>query len=160
MVKVSFTGLKEVQAWLATLPHGVRVAFMRAYTEYMIGNEQHGLKHEPGYRYVTPFQSFSDDPAKAARQRGWIFTHLDQIGHDNRTHEISNGWQSAETSDWTRVKIANDAPGVGWVMGSKQTRQSRAAGWRRYMDVVASNMSGAFSAGLRAVQAILARGRK
>lgn len=157
MIKITEKGIPEIQAWMRTLPNGIKIAFMRAFTEYMIGDEHHGLRHEPGYKYVTPFQSYSGDPAKAARQRAWIFSHLDQIGQDNRTHDISNSWASKETSDWTRVQITNQAPGVGWVMGAQQSRQSRAAGWRYYGDVLKTNMAGAFNAGLRAVRALLSR---
>lgn len=160
MIKWTIKGVPEVKALIQSLPSGVKVVFMRAFTKYLIGDSRHGLSHEPGYHYVSPFQSYSDDPAKAARQRAWQFANLDKIGHDNRTHDIANGWVQNETSDWARVKIENDAEGVGRVMGDQQTRHSKAAGWKYYFDVIMENLDGAIDAGLREVNKLISQIRK
>lgn len=156
MIKFSLRGIKEVKEFFASLPRGVKIVAMRAFSEYIIGDERHGLKHEPEYKHVSPFQSYSDDPKKAARQRGWIFTHLDLIGKDNRTHKIRDSWTMTEKdSNWTSVKIENTAPGVGWVMGEEQSRHSAAVGWRKYTDIVVSNIDGALRSAISAVDAWL-----
>jgi len=155
-VKITSRGIPEAIEYIKSVPRGAKITAMRAIITYIIGNEQHGLKHEPAYRYVSPFQSYSMDPVKAARQRGWIFTHLDQIGQDNRTHEIANGWQMTESnSDWSRVNVTNDADGLQWVMGDGQSRHSAAAGWRKWRDIIETNLAGAIQAGQRAVDAWL-----
>lgn len=153
-MKVSFGPVKieGLVEYIKSLPRGVKITAMRAFVTYIIGNKQHGLKHEPPYKYVKPFRSWSSNDEKAARQRRWIFAHLDLIGQDNRTHAISNGWTMKEKdSSWTHVSAGNQAPGVGWVMGDTQSRHSAAAGWRDYMKIIASNMAGAFRAANAAV---------
>lgn len=155
MIKISQKGLEEVRAFIKDLPRGVKIAAMRAATEYLIGDASHGLKHEPAYKWVTRQAaygvSFFTD-----RQRAWFFANLDNlnVGQDNRTHEIQNAWTAKEAnSDWNTVKIENSANGVDWVMGKGQARLPAKVGWRKWADVVASNLDGAIQRAQQAVNA-------
>jgi hypothetical protein len=135
-------GIPEVTAWLRTVAAGFKNQALKAFADYLIGDDSHGLAHYPAYKYVTPFRSYSMDPKKAAKQRGWIFTHLDQIGHSNRTGATSKGWKY--TPGEHRFTISNATKGAYYTMGdASQTRHQAAVGWRKMMEVVAANFNGA-----------------
>lgn len=158
MFKTTLSGVKELSAYIKSLPRGVKIAAMRAIAKYIIGDDRHGLKHYPNYKYVTPFRSYSSNPVLAAKQRGWIFTHLDQIGQNNRTNETKDAWVANETSsDWSRVNVQNDSEGVIWTQAATRTRQNEAVGWRLADDVIDSNLKGAIQAGQSAVNELLAQ---
>lgn len=148
-------GLEEVKALIKSLPRGVKHAFMLAFSEYIVGDESHGLKHEPTQKTHdenNPYQWTSEKQRKA-------FFATDGFGRGIptvRTHETSGGWTVAtEDSDWTRVRIENEAEGAHWVYGDGQQRGHAADGWRYYWDIVATNTTGAFSKGLAAVNNFL-----
>jgi hypothetical protein len=142
-IKFTTRGVQEAQDFVKDLPYQTKQVASDAIAEYLVGDESHGLKHEAPYHYVSPFQSYSDDPAKAARQRGWIFTHLDQIGTGIRTHAMQAAWKIARTGAGA-VQISNNSDGIQFVMGNdKQSRQSDAVGWRKVSENIQDNMAGA-----------------
>jgi hypothetical protein len=155
-VNIKFTtrGIPELVAKLKQIPYKAQKAASQAAAEYLVGNEEHGLKHYPAYKYVSPFKSYSSDPVKAAKQRGWIFTHLDLIGNDNRTGAVRDAWKFKPTGANAYV-ITNDNPGVKWTMGTGRTRQNEAVGWRKWQEVIQSNVKGAIRAAQAAVNKIL-----
>jgi hypothetical protein len=159
-IRFQIKGLKEVSDFINRLPRGVRIVFMRAYTTYILGDDTHGLRHAPPYKYVSRKQA--GYAPMSDRMRGWFWANggPDMIG-DNRTGAISEGWQMRETdSSWTHVSITNTAEGAGWVMGTAQARQPAKVGWRKYMNVIKDNMAGGMRSGLAAVRAFIAsRGR-
>jgi hypothetical protein len=157
-VQIKFTvkGLEEIKAYIAALPRGVKVAGMRAFTTYILGDESHGLRHMPAYKYVS--RAAAGYKPMTPRQRAWFWANggPDMIGN-NRTGATSEGWQMSETSDWSRVNITNNADGVGWTMGEQQARQPAMVGWRKYLVVIASNLAGGMRAANAAVAALLAK---
>jgi len=135
--QVGYMSQRVVGGWIAHYLVGDESGWQN------MGDAYHGLSHYVPYKYVTPFRSYSSDPEKAKRQRGWIFTHLDQIGKDNRTGATANAWKVSATgaNAW---KISNRSAGAWWTMGdSSQTQQSAAVGWRKKAEVISSNMAGA-----------------
>ena len=141
-------GLDEFSDSLPRMSRGLAV---EAASEYIIGDERHGLKHEPKYLYVSRTTAYGQ-PFSSDKQRRWFFASLKAgvnvitgqsftPGRENRTHTISEAWHTEGNS--TNLRIVNDAEGVEWVMGKKQARQPKLAGWRYYMDVIESNFSGA-----------------
>lgn len=157
-MKVRMSGVEEIQAFIKRLvPRGMKKAAMFAVAEYIIGNDSHGLRHEPGYKYVTRksaygFTWFTE------RQRRWFWANggPDMIGN-NRTGAIKDGWDFTDQGGWDRVQLMNNAPGVQWVMGDKQARQPAKVGWRKAADVVQSNLAGALRHARAAVNALIAR---
>lgn len=159
MIKITTRGLDEFIAYVRKLPRGVKIAAMRAGTEYLIGNEQHGLRHEPPYNYVSRTRAYGQ-PFSSEKQQRWFFWALSEglinPGQDNRTHDIANSWVIKETdSSWTRVRIENDAEGAQWVIGTKQAAQPAMVGWRVWTQTVADNMAGMIRAAQAAVSAWL-----
>lgn len=154
-MKVRFNpilGLEEWKAFIKEIPQGVRVTFMRAFTTYIIGDKNHGLKHEPAYKYVSRKSAYGQTFV-SEKQRRWFWANggPDMIGN-NRTHEISNAWEmKVRDSSWTHVSVENGADGVGWVMGLGQARQPAKVGWRDILKVIQDNMTGAMNAAQDAV---------
>ncbi len=145
-------GLKEIKELITALPRGVKHAFMQAFSEYIVGNEQHGLKHEPTQKTHdenNPYQWTSEKQRKA-------FFATDGFGRGIptvRTHEGVNSWTvKLQDSDWTRVRIEG---GNKFVQGDDQQRGHAVDGWRKYTDIVATNIKGAMDKGLAAVNRIL-----
>lgn len=151
-IKFSVRGLKELQDYLHSLPRGVRIAAMRAFSEYVVGDESHGLKHEPSQKTHGP-----DNPYQwqSEKQRKAFFA-TDGFGQGIptvRTHEGVNSWTVIEKdSNWTQVKIEG---GNKFVQGEWQQRGHAADGWRKYTDIIKTNMTGALRAANVAVQAWL-----
>ena len=141
-IKFTTRGVPQLMAWMRRQLGYVSKVASRAFAEYIVGNEQHGLRHAPPYKYITPFRSYSFDPIKAAKQRGWIFTHLDQIGKNNRTGQTTGGWTFKPTGA-NAYQISNATPGAPWTFGESLTRQNQAVGWRKWRDIIATNMDGA-----------------
>lgn len=152
MIGFKVRNLEELKAMLATLPYGVIGVAVEAFTDYLIGNASHGLKHYPAYKYVSRKSAygvtfFSD------KQRRWFFANLKE-GNLNlpytRTNKIADNWEKGGDR-WRRV-IRNDTPYIGYVMGdTTQSRMSKKIGWRTTSRVIKDNMMGALRAASQAV---------
>ena len=93
-MKIKVTGVKELSAFIKTLPRGVKVVGMRAASEYFIGDESHGLKWYPRER---PGQTYV------------------------RTYNLRNSWYIKESnSDWSRVQVGNTATYSPYVVGDAE----------------------------------------
>ena len=136
--------LKKVQKMLEDLPKGAKSIIVPAFNEYLIGDESHGLKHEPGYNYVDRTSAYGF-PFFTDKQRRYFFWALGEgiinPGQDNRTHNFRDNWKVR--GDLYRQTIYNDVPYGKWLMSEGQARQPAQVGWRRISEVVKSNMKGA-----------------
>jgi hypothetical protein len=157
-MKVNFKvrGIEELQKFLESLPRGaVRIA-LKAFTEYVIGDENHGLKHPDPYKFVTRksaygFSFFTD------KQRRWFFANLNddesnelKIG-DNRTGTSEDAWQFVMVSDWN-IRITNPEPGAYFTRDdSGQARQPEKVGWRKTTKVIMDNFAGGVRAANTAI---------
>lgn len=159
--------LKEFVKYLHELPRGVKMAAMKAFAFYLIGNEQHGLKHEPTWKFVSRAQAYgkvSDAPPgyfswKQFRYVAKITDGFTKIPY-NRAHNMSGSWTfNARDNNWTMVSVTNDVPGVDYVMGDKQSRHEALVGWRKWRVVIASNFAGAMREARRAIAPLLRKGK-
>jgi hypothetical protein len=159
-IRFKAKGIAEVTAFIKSIPRPLKIVAMRALVTYILGDSGRGLRHEPAYKYVTRKSAYGQT-FQSEKQRRWFWANggPDMIGN-NRTGATSEGWQMSESSDWSRVDITNSAPGVGWTMGTGQAAQPAKVGWRKYTDVVKSNLAGGMRAANAAVNAWLkSRGR-
>lgn len=139
-IKFSVRGVSELKAFLASVPRGAAIVVMRAFAEYIVGDESHGLKHEPEQKVHNennPYQWQSEKQRKA-------FFATDGFGQGIptvRTHEGVNSWTVTEqNSNWTQTKIEG---GNKFVQGDFQQRGHKADGWRTYLEILATNTAGA-----------------
>ena len=146
-VKFVVRGVEEFQKYIKSLPRGVVKVGLAGLADWMVGRPDKALRHYEPYKHIgapdSYFRSYSNDPKKAARQRGWIFTHLDQIGHNNRTNATANAWSWKETNVGYGITLENPSEGAKWIWSEKQTRQSAAVGHRTVGEKVSTNILGA-----------------
>lgn len=172
MIKITAKGLKEFQDFVRKVPEGVKIEAMREIAKYLVGDTRHGLRYEPPWKFVsraraypglpkgpTKFSSKSSSVSlspkgyaswKQYHKVGYLTNWFKNIPQE-RTHDISKGWDFNNTGDWRRVKIENPVPGVEWVMGEQQANQPRLVGWRKWPQVLKDNLKGALREGQRAV---------
>lgn len=152
------SGFDEFFSELPRMSRGIAVENA---ADYIVGNDSHGLRHEPNYLFVSRTSAYGE-PFSSEKQKRWFFASLKAgvnvlngksftPGRENRDHTISQAWK--RVGEKTTSRIINDAEGVEWVMGNKQANQPRKAGWRYYMDVVESNFKGAIQKAQWAVDA-------
>ena len=145
--------------FIVSLPTGTKRAAHKAYAEYIVGNDQHGLRHEPAYKEVSRTRAYGR-PFQTAKQRNWFFWALNtgQIhpGQNNRTHAMQNGWKLTDNGN-----IRNDTPGIKWVMGDgTQANQPNLVGWRVAGDIARTNHKGAIRAAQKSANEWIKKNRK
>ncbi len=162
-MKVSFRvrNEKAVQSFLASVPRGVLKVALEAFTEYIIGNDAHGLKHNDPYKFVTRksaygFSFFTD------KQRRWFFWALNtgQIdpGSGKRTGASSEGWKMQPLNNGYNYRIINNTAGGYYTRDDYgQARQPAKVGWRKVSQVLADNYLGGIRHAVAAVKAYLAQ---
>lgn len=159
-MEISKRSLARVKTYLNSIPQKVRGVALDAYAEYLVGNEQHGLKHYPPYKYVsrkTAYgQTFVSD-----KQRRYVMAMIKEgkitPGVANRTGLQADSWSIKQTNPGRRT-ILNTAPGSVYTMGNNtQANQPRLVGWRKMKAVIESNAKGAIRAAQLAVNKVLKR---
>jgi hypothetical protein len=137
--------LDTVQAYLKALPRGVMKVALFAVTEYIIGDESHGLRHDEPYKYVSRAKAYGETFV-SDRQRRLVMAKIGsgEIQPGSRQHsptEASQGYRAAETQ--RGYTITNSKEGAYWTRSEAQPRQLALIGWRKMAKVAADNMAGA-----------------
>jgi hypothetical protein len=133
-------------------------AASEAAAEYLLGNEQRGLRHLVPYKYVSRKKAYGKS-FFTDKQRRWFWANVRDGTiafpiHYQRTGTISSGWKTEGRG--LVVKVVNRARGVGFVLGDKtQARQPAMVGHRKISEVIASNFAGMIRAAQQAVNRIL-----
>ena len=115
MLKFDVRGLKGVEKKLKDLPYGAKKIVLPAISEYLVGDDRHGLKHYP--------------PKQDQKYQ--------------RTNTLKNGW--GISGGVYREKITNSVPyapivPVVWGIGGIKNY-----GWRMWNEVIKANMKGAMA---------------
>jgi len=158
-VKFRVRGVEAVEAFLRSVPYGATKVALQAFSEYIVGNDAHGLKHNETYKYVTRksaygFSFFTD------KQRRWFFWALKEgvinPGSGERTGETSAAWKAEPRNDGYRYTITNNTAGGFYTRDDKgQARQPAKVGWRKVSAVLAANYLGGIRAAIFAVNEYL-----
>jgi len=169
-IRYTIRGNEKVQAFLRSVPRGTIRTAIVGIVEYLIGNEQHGLKHEPPYKYVSRAQAYgkvSDAPAGyfSWAQFRYIMARISdgsiQPGQNNRTHETSQGYGSVETKGGYGASITNSTTGAYYTQSDTgQAAQPALVGWRKISKNIADNINGAMRHGTALVNEWLRRNGK
>jgi hypothetical protein len=155
-MKLSFRtrNLEKVQEFLRQLPKGSTNAAIRAFSEYILGDDTHGLRHMVVYKFVSRkaafgFSFFTD------KQRRWFFAALNDGRIDpgsGERHDTTRGWKMVGTAGGSNYRLTTNKPSAIWTMSdNRQSRQAAKVGHRKVSDVVRSNMAGALRAAVTAV---------
>ena len=101
-------GFSEVQAMLKDLPYGAKKVVLPAVSEYLLGDDRHGLKHYPppkGQKYVRTYKL----------KAGWIIQS--DIYRQRITNDVyyapfvPNRWAHYGWRQWAQV-IADNMDGA------------------------------------------------
>lgn len=159
MFKVTLIGVDNLKKKLGVLfKDGIDIV-LRSATEYLIGDDQasgysHGLKHEPGYKYVNRYAGFpglgytnkAGDfvPGWAsAKQHGYVLAQIRSgritPGQDSMTHALQEGWNYKKVG--RGYKVYNTQDYAEFVYGG--TRMHKLIGWRSIGEILKSNIKGA-----------------
>lgn len=156
-VNFKVRNIAAVQSFLRSVPRGALKVALEAFTEYIVGNDAHGLKHNDPYKYVTRKSaygvSFFTD-----KQRRWFWANggPDMIGKP-RSGNTSAAWKKVPSAGGYQYKITNDTAGGFYTRDDKgQARQPAKVGWRKVSKVLADNYLGAIRAAVAAVKRYLA----
>ncbi len=155
-MNVSFKvrGVKAVQDFLASVPRGGLRVVLQAFTDYLLGNDQRGLRHNEHYKYVTRKSAYGVS-FFTVKQRKWFFWALREgkidPGSGVRTGETSRAWKAVPMNSGYQMKIVNDKPGGFYTRDDKgQARQLGKVGWRKVTAVLTANYAGALRAAVQA----------
>ena len=151
MIKISVKGIDEVRAFLARLGAEAKHVTEGAVTEYLIGDETHGLKHYPPYKYLGTSEEgaykkvyggfFSD------RQRRYVMAMIreGQIipGQSSSNRYMGDAWHA---EDKGRYWVAmNDVAHTKYVVGdTDQSRMMEMKGWDKISKNIKNNLKDAF----------------
>ena len=154
-VKFGIRGVDKVKEFMASLPRGIKHAAMVAMSEYIIGDDRHGLKYYPArvkHDKNNPYQWQSEKQRRA-------FFATDGFGSGiptKRTDTLKNAWtMTTQDSNWTMVKIVNESGYAGFVQGNNQQRGHASDKWRKFAQVVTDNLNGAFQKAMVSVNDFL-----
>jgi hypothetical protein len=157
MLKITSRGIPELQAWLNSLSKEVVDTATKAVANYIVGDNTHGLMHEPYYKYVNRYAGFPNlfyttstgkiVPGFASeKQHRYVMAAIARgeikPGVENRSHDLTNSFRYA--GQGARYSITNEVPYAKYVIGGQQTRMHELIGWRKMSDVAKSNLAGAF----------------
>ena len=148
LILVSADGLKQVQAKLAKLPDAVADDGVMAANTYLLDV----LRIYPPPNYTTRRAAYGVS-FFTPKQRRWFFAAL-RNGEINvpyrRTQGIRDNWRIEGAGRLSF--LANDAPGVEWVIGENQSRHEALVGWKKVSATVkerTARIVRAFDAGVK-----------
>jgi hypothetical protein len=148
IVSFKVRGIEEIQAFLKALPKGTMKVAIAAMSEFMLGDEHHGLRYNPPRKTHgkgNPYHWQSDKQRRAFFATGGFGRGVPS----KRTGKLSGGWQSSV--DPYRKTLFNRVPYAKYVQGDAQQTGHEIDGWRKVAKIIADNMKGGM---LRARQAV------
>jgi hypothetical protein len=146
---------EEIQKFLKSLPRGSLRVGLRAFSEYVLGNSQRGLKHNEPYKYVTRKRAYGVT-FFSAKQRAYVMAKIRsgeiKPGTNQRTGKTAAAWELRETNNGYGMSIVNPRAGAYYTRDDYgQARQPKLVGWRKVTKVITDNMRGAMRSTLAAV---------
>lgn len=150
-IKVTVRGLDEFRRLLAELPRAAKMLVEESIAKYIVGDTNRGLKHYPGYKYVSVKQAGG---WKSEKQRRYVMAKIREgeidPGAPHRTGRLQRGWEYKQTGNF--YTISNQTAYSPYVMGDDdQANMHGLIGWRRVSKVISDNMAGALRAGAQAI---------
>jgi len=133
--------LKKVQDYLKKLPRGTMKAAIVAITEYIIGNEKHGLRHDDPYKQTTRKKVYGRT-FESDKQRKYVMAAIAdgriKIGQRKPNPDKTRGYGYKLTNNGYNATITNESEGAYWARVWGGWRN-----WRNVAKVVNANIKGA-----------------
>ena len=152
MIKISVRNIDRVHAFLRTIPQGAKRHASKAFSEYIVGDSRHGLKHDDPYQQTTRKAVYGQQ-WKSEKQRKYVMGAISrgEIVLGQRKHsptKASQGYAVSQTRDG--YVIVNKEPGAFWSrVWNKWPR------WKHTNEVIKNNMKGAMRHTVGAVNKFL-----
>ena len=143
MIKISVRGIPELRKFLAELPREAKRISEYAATEYLIGNEQHGLAHYPPYKHVSFQEAYGGFVSD--KQRRYVMARIRE-GSITPGESASNGyygdaWKVEDKGVYHAA--VNDVGYAKYLVGdSDQSKMMGMKGWRKLAQIASDNMRG------------------
>jgi len=155
MISVSVRGIEKLQAFFKSIPVELRKLAVKTGSEYLVGDDTHGLKHMVPYKYVSRASAYGET-FKSDKQRRYVMAKIKSgeitPGVENRTGSVSAGWGYKLQGAGYGSTISNSAPGAQWVYGDdSQAKQLGMVGHRKMSEVIKTNIDGAMLAVRKAI---------
>ena len=162
-IKFRIRNVEAVQSFLRAIPRGAVKVALEAFTDYVIGDESHGLRHAEPYKFVTRKSAYGFS-FFTPKQKRWFFWALKtgkiDPGSGKRTGESTTAWKAVPRNDGYRFTIQNNTVGGYWTRHDrKQARQLGRVGWRKIMTVLADNYKGGIRHAVAAVKVYLQKNK-
>lgn len=103
-VKFAMRGQDKLENFLQQIPHGTKQAALPAASEYLIGNDAHGLKHYPpkqGQKYERTYTLQGGWQVVGDTYRQRIINNVDYAPH------VPNRWGHYGWRQWADVIASN-----------------------------------------------------
>lgn len=155
MIKVSVRGIDQLKKFFSELTPAARKAAVKGASEYLVGNDSHGLRHYVSYKHVTRKSAYGRT-FESDKQRRYVMAKIRSgeitPGRANRTNTLKRGWAYKLQGGGFGARVYNPVPYAHFVMGDEgQARQPAKVGWRKVMEVVSTNLNGMMKAANEAV---------
>jgi hypothetical protein len=157
-VKIKVRGIEAVQSFLRAMPRGTLKVALAAFTKYIVGNEQRGLRHADPYKFASRAKAYGATGATfengnpvpdgyfSAKQFRFVAAKTKGFTDIGRKPPVKNvaAWKFTETKNGYGASISNDTTGGFFTRDDKrQARQLGNVGWRKVGAVIAANYLGA-----------------
>jgi hypothetical protein len=148
VISIKIGGQEAVQRFLETVPRGTIKVAMAAISEYILGDDRHGLRYEPARVNHGTGNKYKWNSEK---QRRAFFATKGFGGGipSKRTGKMKEGWRVSV--DPYRTTIYNRVRYAQFVVGDNQQRGHKADKWRHVAQIVQDNLHGAFRSARSAV---------
>ena len=153
-IRFRIQNVEKVQDYLKTVPRGTIRTAIKAFTEYVIGDSRHGLRHDDPYKQTTRQQVYGRQ-WESDKQRAYVMSRIKsgEIKLGQRQHsptEASKGYGYKLRAGGYGATITNDKEGAYW------TRVwNKWPTWRKVGKVIADSMKGAMRHATAAVNKYL-----
>jgi hypothetical protein len=160
MQTITSDTILRVRDWLKALPQNVKQIASEAFAEYVVGDEGHGLKHYPPYKYLpwSKIGGFVSD-----RQRRYVMARI----HDGTITpgvSQSNGYfRDAWTysAAGSRYVIKNDVSYAQYLVGpGTQATRPAMTGWRKWTQTIEDNAAGGLRHAVAKINEWMKKGNK
>ncbi len=177
-IKITMRGIEAVQEYLKTVPRGALKDALAAFTEYIVGNERHGLKHADPYKFVPRSKAYPDAPyAPSEFKKGsgiysmspqgyYSWAQFHKVGmltnwfttSYTRTGDSTGAWTFKPTKGGYGYTISNPTDGAYYTQSDTgQARQLQMVGWRKVAKNIEDNLKGAMRSANAAVKKRLSK---
>ena len=161
-ISIKVEGIDAVIAKIKKVPGGIK-PFMKAVSIYLLGDANHGLRHDDPYKFVTRAKAYGVVSSDGAPPGYFSWKQFRKVAaltkgfkdfKSFRPTESSPAWMASATMGGYGYKLSNSRKAMYYLRSDEgQTRHEKLVGWRKVSKVIADNLQGAIRSGMAAFRA-------